>query len=85
MIDKNSQQDENLSTTLKNFENERQVTKWHFWDRKAASLRDTTTKRKLNLMLYRGKLLLTSWDLGYDNKRSHLLLYSDVENVCRES
>lgn len=74
-IEKNSQQDENLSTTLKNLENERQVTKWHFWDRKAAFLRDTTTKRKLNLMLRR-KISVDELEprLRYQKKSSFAVL-----------
>lgn len=35
-------------------------------------------------MLYGGKFLLMSWNLGYDIKRSYFLLYLDVEKVCYE-
>ena len=93
-IEKNVQQDQDHSTTLKNLENERQVTKWHFWDKKAAFLKKPG-QTKLNLMLRRNTSVQLEPGLRYQENSSYaalrrgksmslIELYSHcVESLCQ--
>ena len=56
------------------------MTKWHFWDKKAAFLEETETKRKLSLTLRR-KNSVDELEPGLRNQENHLLLFSDVKKV----
>lgn len=51
-IERNAKQDENLSTALKQLDQERRVALCHFWDKKDAFIKETA-KRTINLRLRR--------------------------------